>query len=369
MTKDIIRVGIVGTGGVANACGSVYKKITGVKIVGFYSEDEQRANKISKKYGAKPYYSLNQLLSDIDVVHIVNKNNQHADVAIKAVAYCKHIIIDKPIDTSIEKAKKLTAIAKEKAVGLHIISNFRFNPFYAGIKPIISDKEKFGELLSVNVYLNSYRDYDYYSKSGGWLNDPEKSGGGVLLNQSIHLIDYIRWLIGPVVSVNGYVASTRKNINVEDSCIAILKNKDGLSVTCRFTSASKISKPEEIEIIGTKGYLKMTDREITELVTDDASIGVFNAELMKKMIRRFQYILNRTVLRCSSYNIQLGINKGSKTTGYAGQINSIFTSIKKNRIENYGDEAISTLDIILSIYRSSKLDKEIVLSGEKHADE
>lgn len=356
-----IRVGIAGTGAVADACGKIYSTMKEVKLIGFFSENAKRVVDIANKYQTKPYTSLEKFLNDIEVIHIVNKNNHHAELGIKAIKFCKHIIIDKPLDISLEKANVLVDLTKANNVGLHVISNYRFNPFFIQIKTIINDKNKFGNVLNINISLNSFRGFDYYSKSSGWLNRPEIAGGGVLLQQSIHLIDYVRWLVGPISSVYGRTLKTRNELKVEDLCIANLKSESNIEITCRFTNASEISKPEEIEIIGTKGYIKTSTNElITMKLNEPLKFYPFLCRV-KKIAKRFQYVVNTLLLRYLRYRMSIKIIKSINNFGYKGQIKTILASIKENKVENYGHEAIETLEIINAIYKSAELNQEIKL--------
>ena len=197
---------------------------------------------------------------DIEAVTIATPHPHHLPVALQAFAAGKHVLTEKPITATPSEADEMVSAAAEAGVKLGVVYQNRFRPELIRIREMI-DGGEFGELYRTVLDAASYRSQAYYD-SGGWRGTWQGEGGGVLLNQGIHYIDYFQWLGGMPVALTARVTALMHDIEVEDSASALLEYENGAH---GFLHCSTVQAPSRtrLELWGEKCGVVVTDDDVT----------------------------------------------------------------------------------------------------------
>src|SRR5215469_4993885 len=193
--------------------------------------------------------SLDGLLArpDVDVVCVCVPSGLHAEVGIRAAKAGKHLVVEKPIDVTLEAADRLIAAARQAGVTLTVVSQHRFDPGIIEAKRLI-DVGALGTLVLGEASTKWYRTQRYYDSApwrGTWAMD-----GGALLNQGVHYVDLLRWCMGPVAEVTA-VCTTQAH--------AIVRFASGAVGTISATTAAYPGFPQRLEITGSEGTVTVED--------------------------------------------------------------------------------------------------------------
>jgi len=249
----MIKFAIIGTGSIAHEHAKAIKEIKDAELVAVLSSSEERAKKFSEEYKIKAFINYDELLNEeVDAIDIACMNYLHADYGIKAALHGKHVLVEKPLDVSLEKAKKLIDVCEKQKVMLSTISQHRYDGAIIHLKRLIA-KGKLGEIINVRVSIGKHRSKQYYLNSNQWRASPNKCGGGIFLMYGIHYIDVMSWLFGDVESVVAKMSNVKHKIEVEDTAEALYKFKNGTNFRIEVTSALTKNRPDMIEVHGTKG--------------------------------------------------------------------------------------------------------------------
>lgn len=221
---------------------------------------KEKADNIAHKYSCKSYYDIDELLKSengIDIVSICTPNWLHAEHAVKALNYKKHVIVEKPMALTLRDCEKIINVADRSNKRLFIVKQNRFNPPLIELKKII-EQNRLGKIF--NVQLNCFwnRNKEYYLSSD-WKGKLDLDGG-TLFTQFSHFIDLLFWLIGDIMEVNSYGDNfTHKGIiEFEDTGVVILKFYNGCIGTINYTVSSYYKNFEgSITIFGENGTLKV----------------------------------------------------------------------------------------------------------------
>ena len=214
-----MRIGIIGGGNISDTHARAVASIPGLEVVAFYGNNRERTARLAAQYGAAVYDSLDQFLghTPMDLVAIGSPSGRHAEEGIAAAKRGLHVLVEKPIDVTTEKADALIAAADVAGVKLGIFFQDRLHPAVVEIKSML-DEGKLGSPVLIGGHVKWYRPPEYYSGSrwrGTWALD----GGGALINQAIHTVDLVQWMFGPVVRVYGTTATRLHAIEVEDTTL------------------------------------------------------------------------------------------------------------------------------------------------------
>jgi UDP-N-acetyl-2-amino-2-deoxyglucuronate dehydrogenase len=221
-----LRFAIIGCGRIAIKHAEAILNIANAELVGVCDIIPERAESFAAKYKAPAYLDYQEMLrkSDIDIVTIATSSDLHAEIGIAAARAGKHVLVEKPMAMTLNSADELIRECKNAGVKLGVIHQNRFNKSIKLLRTAL-EEGKFGKLTHGQATVRWNRDDNYYAQApwrGTKLQD-----GGVLMNQSIHNIDLLQWMFGPVESVYGYTATNMRKIEMEDVGVAVLKFKNG----------------------------------------------------------------------------------------------------------------------------------------------
>jgi UDP-N-acetyl-2-amino-2-deoxyglucuronate dehydrogenase len=263
-----LNFGIIGCGRIAYKHAEAIKKNEKANLLSVCDVIEDRVVNYKDKYGAQEHYiDYQELLEnpDLDVVSICTPSGMHAEMGIAAAKAGKHVIVEKPMAMSLQDADDLINACDENGVKLAVCFQNRFNPPVQKLRRAL-EEGRFGKLTHGSAVVRWFRPQDYYDQApwrGTRAND-----GGCLMNQSIHNIDLLQWMMGPVESVFGYTANNLRKIECEDVGVAVLKFKSGaLGVIEASTTVYPENLEETLNIFGEKGTVVLGGIAVNKIET------------------------------------------------------------------------------------------------------
>jgi UDP-N-acetyl-2-amino-2-deoxyglucuronate dehydrogenase len=197
--------------------------------------------------------------SDVDVVCVCVPSGLHAQIGIQAAKAGKHLVVEKPIEVSLEAADRLIDAARAAGVTLTVISQHRFDPGLVELKRLL-DAGALGRLVLGEASTKWYRTQAYYD-SAAWRGTYAMDGGS-LMNQGVHYVDLLRWCMGPPAEVTAVCSTQAHQIEVEDTALAIVRFASGAVGTILSSTAARPGFPQRLEITGTEGTVIVEDGQI-----------------------------------------------------------------------------------------------------------
>jgi predicted dehydrogenase len=255
-TNHGLGFGVIGCGRISLRHMQSISSISGAKLTAVADVIESRAQKYVPEYHVDAYTDYRRILDrkDIDVVNICTPSGMHAKMAIEAMQAGKHVIVEKPMALTLGDADAMIAASKTTGKKLCVVLQNRYNPPMQDLKKLV-DSNALGRLLLGVATVRWYRPQEYYEDGwhGTWAMD-----GGALMNQSIHHIDALQWLLGNVERVFSYTTTLAHKMEAEDLGVAVLKFKNGALGTIE---GSTVTYPENLEgsvaLFGENGSVKV----------------------------------------------------------------------------------------------------------------
>ncbi|MGN6325005.1 Gfo/Idh/MocA family protein [Pseudolysinimonas sp.] len=199
-----------------------------------------------------------------DLVVICTPSGMHVDAALEAVAAGAHVLVEKPIDVALDRARRLLAAAEEAAARgqiVSIVSQHRFDPASVVVAEALRSG-RFGTATSAVASVAWWRSQDYYD-SGAWRGTWALDGGGAVMNQGVHTVDLLLWLLGRPVEVSAFTALTaHERIEVEDVAVAVLRFASGALATFHATTAAYPGLSVRLQVHGSRGSAIIDDDEL-----------------------------------------------------------------------------------------------------------
>ncbi len=223
-----LKTAIIGCGKVGHLHAAALSRIDESEFTAVWSRTFDRARAFAEQYGVKAYPDIEEMITDagIQAVTIGTPHPNHAESAIKAVRTGAHVLIEKPMASSLSDCDVMLNGAKEANVKLGIISQRRFYKPCQRIRAAI-DAGKLGNPVIGTVNLFGWRDKVYYD-SDAWRGTWKTEGGGVLVNQAPHQLDLLQWFMGPISELFGYWDNlNHPYIEVEDTAVAVIRFQNG----------------------------------------------------------------------------------------------------------------------------------------------
>lgn len=350
------RFAIIGCGVISKTHQEQIAAINGARLVAVADIAEEKAKSLAEKAGADWYTDYREMLKrkDIDIVNILTPSGMHAEMTIEAARAGKHVIVEKPMDITLEKAKAMIQECRQAGVKLSVISQHRFDPSTVRVKEDL-EAGKFGNMVLGHATVNWYRSQDYYD-SGDWRGTWALDGGGALMNQSIHTIDLLQYLMGPVESIYAHTATlAHQRIEVEDVAVATVKFKNGALGTISGTTSAYPGLSARLEIFGTLGTAVIEHDRLTHYYFR-------SAEEQGAMYGGGEAV---NLAAEESFPDRSGASDPAAIFGYAHrmQILDMIHAIREDRepLVN-GEDGLKPLEIILAIYKSAQTGQPVTLS-------
>jgi UDP-N-acetyl-2-amino-2-deoxyglucuronate dehydrogenase len=350
---ETLRFGIVGCGVIGPVHAEAIASLSDAQLVSVVDINPKQAEKLAVQYGATPYTQLQHMLDSepVDVVIICTPSGLHGELACQVMRSGRHVIVEKPMEITREAIEEMLRVQQSTGMKLAVISQHRFDLASQQVHELVEEKA-FGRLVLGNAIVPWWRSQEYYD-SGDWRGTWKLDGGGVLMNQTIHSIDLLQWLMGPVKSVFGYTDTLVHRMETEDVAVAILRFASGALGTIAATTGAYPGVSTRIEIFGDKGSAVIENDSLSylHLARDDKeSINAYGVapQERKKHEEKSSTSQNPAALSASSHALQIA---------------DMIRAIREDGtplVDGYAGR--HPVEIILSIYESARLQKEVTLS-------
>ena len=260
--ETTLRVGIIGTGAMSHKHAQAYRNI-GYELNVCTNTTAAKGRAFAEATGAEFVANYEELIRHprVDVVDICTLPGFRLPAVELSAKMKKHVLVEKPIATNLETARNMMEVARSAGIQLGVVSQHRFDDSTQFLKQAIADG-RLGKILQADAYVKWYRSAEYYSRpiKGSWAGE----GGGALINQAIHQLDVLLYLIGPLERVSAtWKLGAAHQIESEDVVNALLSYSSGATGVLQASTALWPGYPERIEIHGTKGSAIMTGDKLT----------------------------------------------------------------------------------------------------------
>src|SRR2546428_6664364 len=248
-------IGFIGGGNITETHARAARGVPGVEIAAIYGTNAEKVSRLSREHGGKPYSDFDQFLDHrpMDVVAIGSPSAMHAAQGIAAVRRGLHVLTEKPIDITTERADALISEADKAGVKLGVFFQDRCKPDILRVKKGV-DAGVLGRPILADARVKWYRPPDYYAKSrwrGTWALD----GGGALINQAVHTLDLMLHIFGEVKNVQAMCKTALHTIEAEDTLIALLEFNNGALGILQATTSVFPGYPRRLELTGSEGTI------------------------------------------------------------------------------------------------------------------
>jgi predicted dehydrogenase len=248
-----IHIGLIGGGNITETHARAARAIPGVEVAAIYGSHPERVGALCHAHGGKSYQDFDAFLAHrpMDLVAIGSPSGLHAAHGMAAAERGLHVLTEKPIDINTRRADALIDAAQRAGVKLGVMFQDRAKPGIRQLRDWITTGV-IGKPLLADARVKWYRPPDYYSQSR-WRGTLALDGGGALINQAIHTIDLLLWLLGDVIRVQARTATALHKIEGEDTALAILEFSSGMLGVLQATSAAYPGYPRRLELTGSEG--------------------------------------------------------------------------------------------------------------------
>lgn len=349
-----LRFAIIGCGVIGPTHADALKTLPEARLVAVADVVAERAEQLAGRHGVAAYSDAQQMLERErpDVACICTPSGQHGDHAILAMRAGCHVVVEKPMEIRLDAIDEMLRVQREAGVKLTVISQHRFDPATQQVHAALQEGA-FGKLVLGNALVPWWRTQEYYD-SGAWRGTWTLDGGGVLMNQSIHAIDVLQWLMGPVRSLYAYTDTLAHRMETEDAGAAVLRFANGALGTIAATTGAYPGTGVRIEIYGDAGTAVIeSDRLALLKVARDATepVGPYGAGGASTPMAQ-----PRDEGSASTASDPAALSANT----HAAQIADLIRAIREDGAPLIdGHAARKPVEIILGIYESARSGREV----------
>ncbi|MGH7910966.1 MAG: Gfo/Idh/MocA family protein [Candidatus Dormibacteraceae bacterium] len=343
---------IVGCGVIAPTHARALQALPGAELLVAVDVDPGRARAFTSQFGGLPETDLDRALArpDVEVVSVCVPSGLHAEVGCRAAAAGKHVLVEKPIDITLEAADRLITSCEQAGVKLAVISQHRFDAGVRRMKDMIASG-RLGRLLLGDAMIKWYRTQEYYD-SGDWRGTWALDGGGCLMNQGVHYVDLLQWTMGPVERIFARCRTAAHQIDVEDIATAVLSFANGAVGVLEASTAVYPGMGERLEVSGTGGTLIVES-------------GVLRVSELKDYKGETSFYGRKVRIGEQEPESAGGGSADPAAIGgdsHQAEIEDLLQAIEEDRQPLVtGPEARKALEIILGVYQSAERGVEVTL--------
>jgi predicted dehydrogenase len=342
---------IVGCGMIAKFHARALADVPGTRISALVSRQERNAQALAEslRLDCPIYTDLRPVLNrkDVDAVIVTTPSGAHMEPAVAAAEAGKHVVVEKPLEVTLERCDRIIDACSRNGVKLCTIFPSRFGDANRALKSTV-ESGRFGRLTLGETTCKWWRPQSYYDE-GGWKGTKALDGGGALMNQAIHNVDLLLWLMGPATHVTAFTATlAHERIEVEDTAVACLRFANGALGVITATTSVHPGLPKTIAVHGDHGTVVIEQDDVLrwELSPETAEDHEIRARFAQKT----------------------GASGGSSNpaaishVGHARQLADFVQAIEKRGSPLVdGAEGRKAVELILAIYRSAQEGRTIVL--------
>lgn len=268
------QIGVIGIGAIASHHAKAVGDIENADVVAGSCRTEPKGREFAREFDCEWYADYEELLDEVnpDVVTVATPSGAHLKPTLAAVERGVDVLCEKPLEITVERIDRMLGAAEEAGVKLGGIFQQHFNPAVKTVRKAIAEG-RFGDLAVANAYVPWWREDAYYE--GSWKGTQDLDGGGALMNQSIHAIDAIQWLVAadmdldprenPVEEVSAYtdvLGHDPEHIEVEDTGVAVLRYRDGTLGQILGTTAMYPGNLRSLQVAGRDGTAEVLEDEL-----------------------------------------------------------------------------------------------------------
>ncbi len=341
--------GIIGCGMISSFHAKAIADVRGAKLIGCFDRVPKSADRLAEETGCKAYHDLDEMLANplIQAVTVGTPSGTHMEPAVAAANAGKHVIVEKPLEITLKRCDAIINACKKNNVKLAAIFPARFHSSSQKLRKAV-DEGRFGRMTLGDAYVKWFRTQAYYD-SGAWRGTWEMDGGGALMNQAIHSVDLLTWLMGPVVEVRAQVATlAHERIAVEDTAVATLRFANGALGVIEASTAAFPGYLKRIELHGSQGSAVIEEEDVVKW--DFAKSNKRDDAIREEMSNR------KSSGGGASDPSAIGHH------GHALQFEDLLAAVKKDREPSVnGPEGRRSVEIILAIYKAAETGKAVSL--------
>jgi predicted dehydrogenase len=247
-----LQAGFVGCGNITDTHARAARE-AGLGIAAFFGRDPEKAAAMASRFGGRAFARYEDFLAHrpMDLVVIGSPSGRHAEQGAAAAQHGLHVLVEKPIDVSTARGEALVAAAAKAGVKLGVLFQDRLKPDLAALRGFLAEGG-LGRVLVASARVKWHRPPEYYAASR-WRGTRALDGGAALINQGIHTVDLLLWLLGPVSEVRALAGTLLHAIEGEDVALALLRFASGALATLEATTVAFPGYPRRVEISGTEG--------------------------------------------------------------------------------------------------------------------
>lgn len=336
------NVGMVGAGTIGQVHARALTDIDNAELIAVAEPREDAGRALADANGATWHASYVDMLSqpEIDVVILGTPSGLHPEQAILAAQAGKHVITEKPMAITQDGATRMITAVDNAGVRLAVIFQNRISADVYKVRRAI-EAGRIGTPLIGTAFVYWKRTQDYYDANGGWRGTWAMDGGGILINQSIHMIDALQWIMGGIDSVQADTATLTHSIETEDTAAAAVRFTSGAVGAILGTTSSAMDHPTRIEIVGSAGRVVLESNAVTFWDGE----GELSDDLLTPDDREIVG------------DWQPGEPFGA---GHQRQLRLIFNALETGEQPPFpGREARRAVDVILGIYESARTGRRV----------
>lgn len=234
---------IVGLGIGLSRC-EMMQQAPEAKLVAVVDLVEDKAKQVAERFGCDWYTDYHKVLErdDVDVVGVYTPSGLHKEIALDVARAGKNVLTTKPMEITLERADTIISACKEVGVKLGTEFAERYSPYNYALYRAVHDG-KFGKMVLGQFDYKCYRDQAYYESNGGWRGTWKVDGGGAIMNQTIHSVDQMIWIMGDVDTVTARSGTFTHQIETEDTAAAVITFKSGALGTLVGTTTFHNDRP------------------------------------------------------------------------------------------------------------------------------
>lgn len=343
MTKKV-RMAVVGCGAIGRVHARAIAGLEEAELVAVCDVFEESAVKLANEFGCKHYGDYRTMFdeAEIDLVSVCTPSGTRLDICEAASSRKVNILVEKPLDITVERCAKIVEMCDLAGVKLGTVFQLRFTPAFKKLKEAQS-QGRFGKMILGNTQTICFRSQEYYD-GGGWRGTKAGDGGGALMNQGIHSVDLLLWIMGDVKAVSADKGILTHDIEVEDTVSATIEFVSGAMGTVQATTSVKHGIDKRLEIFGENGTVIIDGENVVMWEFEDQSS------------KEVHDIESREGISAKSPLIE-------DVWGHQQQILDMIKAIKEDREPLVsGRDGMKAVELVLAIYESARTGKKVVLA-------
>lgn len=255
------RVGLIGLGSIGQTHAKALRQLEGVDLVAYSGGTPGRITETG--WPDAEQLDAQDLLGrdDIDIVAIASPSEAHGAQTLRALESGKHVVVEKPMATTVADADAIVALSESSGLLVTPLAQRRLEPEHVHLKRLL-DEDRLGTIVLGETFVHWTRDDAYYAHAP-WRTSMA-GGGGSLMNQGLHNVDLLAWLLGPVVEVTAQTATRGRQMEAEDTTVATLRFASGALGAVITTTAAPPGEPAEISVRTTSGSARLTQDGVAD---------------------------------------------------------------------------------------------------------